>query len=236
MTTWAHLHQCKDSIHNDPFNRVIDLVERIMRHPSCPKGFAQDIGNAFSESHMAYIVVEIELPTVFPAATEEEGEAIARGARDLEVAGFSGTLSHLQKAADDFKQGNWAGSIRESSHAVESVCQQLPGRRTRTVSAALNELQREARIHPALVVMFKKLYGYASNEKGIRHALTAHAEPNVGQEEAVFMLSACAASCSYLVRKTRTVDSEDDHDEEPTAETGTNIETPDQEAWDDVPF
>ena len=40
-----------------------------------------------------------------------------------------------------------------------------------------------------------------SDEQGIRHAMLAPADSNVGVDEAVFMLSACASFASYLRRK-----------------------------------
>ena len=57
-------------------------------------------------------------------------------------------------------------------------------------------------IHPALLVVLDKLYGYASAEQGVRHAAKDDRE-HVGREEAQFMLVACAAACSYLLGKQR---------------------------------
>ena len=45
------------------------------------------------------------------------------------------------------------------------------------------------------------LYGYTSDEKGIRHALLNDDEARVDRDDAVFMLGACAAFASYLWRK-----------------------------------
>ena len=39
------------------------------------------------------------------------------------------------------------------------------------------------------------------DEQGIRHALSDNPQANVGQDEAVFMLGACASFSSYLARK-----------------------------------
>ena len=50
---------------------------------------------------------------------------------------------------------------------------------------------------------FSKLYGYTSDEQGIRHALIDNPQANVGQDEAIFMLGACASFSSYLARKHR---------------------------------
>ena len=47
----------------------------------------------------------------------------------------------------------------------------------------------------------EKLYGYTSDEQGVRHSLLDQGQSNVGQDEAVFMLGACASFASYLWRK-----------------------------------
>jgi hypothetical protein len=56
-------------------------------------------------------------------------------------------------------------------------------------------------LHPALKSGFSSLYGYTNSEKGIRHALTEGDNANVGQDEALFMFSACTAFVAYLARK-----------------------------------
>ena len=56
-------------------------------------------------------------------------------------------------------------------------------------------------MHPALKQAFANLYGYTSDEEGIRHALLEEAVSRSGQDEAVFMLGACASFASYLARK-----------------------------------
>jgi hypothetical protein len=54
-------------------------------------------------------------------------------------------------------------------------------------------------MHRALKASFKSLYGYTSDENGIRHALLE--ESNIGYEEAAFMLVACSAFASFLIAK-----------------------------------
>jgi hypothetical protein len=41
------------------------------------------------------------------------------------------------------------------------------------------------------------LYGYTSNEQGIRHSMLFGKNPNVDFEEAIFFVSACAAFIGY---------------------------------------
>ena len=63
---------------------------------------------------------------------------------------------------------------------------------------ALKRLEEEKKIHPALKGAFTKLYGYTSDEGGIRHA-EGLLESDVTFEEAKFMLVTCSAFINYLI-------------------------------------
>lgn len=92
--------------------------------------------------------------------------------------------------------------MRESIHAVESTARRFDPN-ARTLAPALKSLEKTAALHPALKRAFSNLYGYTSDEQGIRHALIDNPPGHVGQDEAVFMLGACASFSSYLARKHR---------------------------------
>ena len=83
---------------------------------------------------------------------------------------------------------------------VESVARMLaPG--AKTLKPALASAKERGGLHPALKDGFNKLYGYTSNEQGVRHPLLDNDKAQVGMDEAVFMLGACASFASYLWRK-----------------------------------
>ena len=136
-----------------------------------------------------------------PAVTPEEGGAVVEALQTLGKAGLGGAASHLRNASECINARDWAGSVRESIHAVESVARQLDPAASRTLQPALTSLERSGTLHPALKEAFNKLYGYTSDEQGVRHALLDRPDHNVGMDEALFMLSACASFASYLWRK-----------------------------------
>jgi hypothetical protein len=68
---------------------------------------------------------------------------------------------------------------------------------------ALSKLQKSVRIHPALAKGFDSLYGFTSDEKGIRHALIDEPVAEVDETDALYMLGSCAAFVSYLINKAR---------------------------------
>lgn len=184
------------------FNRVFDFLLVIMRNSKCPKEFTQSVINVFETCRLAYTVDSSNPVTIFPAATNEEGKAIIGATAELAKVGLAGAVSHLRKASDYINQRDYPGAVRESIHAVESTARQIAPD-AKTLGPALKSLERAGALHPALEKAFSNLYGYTSNEQGIRHALIDNQQANVGQDEAVFMLGACAAFSSYLARKHR---------------------------------
>ena len=185
------------------YNKVFDLIQFIMRHPGCPPDFTSGIMAAFEECSMAYVVDTNDPPTIFPAATPEEGEAILKAREDLRTAALHAANGHLQRAAELMNGGKWRESAHESISAVESVGLSL-GVRGSTLAAVLKRLRSNPawRIHPAFLAALDKLYAYTSDEQGVRHAAVDDQE-HVGREEAQFMMGVCAASCSYLLGKQR---------------------------------
>lgn len=187
-------------IETEKFNKVFDLIQFIMRDSECPKDFVESMRIVFRNCRLAYAIDPGPPATIFPAVTTEEGEAVAASLQTLAHAGLQGSTSHLRKSAECINRGDWAGSIRESIHAVESVARQL-NPRAATLAPALKSLEAQGALHPALKSAFSKLYGYTSDEQGIRHAHLSADQANVGMDEAVFMFGACASFASYLWRK-----------------------------------
>jgi len=72
-----------------------------------------------------------------------------------------------------------------------------------TLGPALSTLEKSAYIHGALGAGFRSLYGFTSDEEGIRHALLDKTGAQVDETDALYMLGSCAAFVSYLINKAR---------------------------------
>ena len=190
----------RNTITQKKFNKVFDFVQFVIRHERCPTSLIDEMQQAFAEAGIAYLIVD-DPPTIVPATTKEEGDAIVESMRSLEKIGLKAGKAHLLEASECINRGDWAGSIRESIHAVESVARQLDPKGADTLGPALASIEQRGGLHPALKKAFNKLYGYTSSAQGIRHALLDLDTAEVGMDEAVFMLGACASFASYLSRK-----------------------------------
>jgi hypothetical protein len=186
------------------FNKVFDFVQFIMRSDECPEGVVDEMREAFSNVQAAYdIVISDDIPTIVPRTTPEEGEAIKQVFLLLEEETLKGARTHLRKACDELNAGKYADSVRESIHAVEWVARKLSSKDSSTLAPALDALDKKVKLHGSLKEGMKKLYGYTSDEKGIRHSLTADGDAKVDLTDATFMFGACASFVGYLINKGR---------------------------------
>jgi hypothetical protein len=133
----------------------------------------------------AYRVVD---NTLMPIGSPEEVAVIQKAVADLADASLSGARQHLRSAAEKLSDRQFADSIRESIHAVESVARTLEP--SAELSKALSKLEKTAGIHGGLKKGFLAIYGYTSDEKGIRHPLLDDPSAKVDEPDALFMIGA----------------------------------------------
>ena len=115
---------------------------------------------------------------------------------------FKGCKAQIQKALrllSDRNKPDYKNSIKESISAVESICAIIMNNPKATLGQALKRLEdKGVKMHTALKSAFSSLYGYTSDEGGIRHS-EGMFESNVTFEEAKFMLVSCCAFANYLI-------------------------------------
>lgn len=115
---------------------------------------------------------------------------------------FSGVSVHLKQSLSllsDKQNPDFRNSIKESISAIESLCKVITENPKGTLGEGLKKLEQYGiTIHPSLKEAFNKLYGYSSDEKGIRHALLSDIVTSTF-DEAKFMLVTCSAFCNYVI-------------------------------------
>ena len=202
---WVQLSAIKDLVLNGSYNRVFDFLQFIVRHSLVLDGFGAFVAATLHECTCAYSLTTIEgVWTIMPTAIPEQRIFVEKALRVLTDGPFGGAREHLRKSVDCINTGDYSGSVRESIHAVESVARRLDSN-ARTLSGALASLaERGLVLHGAFKSGIKQLYGYASDEDGIRHSLS-DATANVDVADAVFMFGACASFAAFLVEKARGV-------------------------------
>lgn len=121
---------------------------------------------------------------------------------DLALVGPKGPVrTHLRRALEllsDRKSPDYRNSIKESISAVESLVATVLGEKG-TLGQLVKKLEDEIGLHPALRTAFSSLYGYTSDEGGIRHAILE--SRNVVFEDAKFFLVVCSAFVNFVESK-----------------------------------
>ena len=186
------------------YHEILTVIEFVLRHKDCSETLRKNLVSPFDDTPIAYFVEEINgVPTIMPRVSREAGEGTQQAVQSISAGGFEGAATHLRQAAEQINTGQYAKSIVDSIHAVESVAREIAPKESKTLGPALNSLSEAGLLHPALKEGFKKIYGYTNDEQGIRHPLVDRDSPDVGLDEAMFMFGACASFTAYLVSKHR---------------------------------
>jgi hypothetical protein len=177
---------------------LFDLVEFFVRHVGCSDEFKRELAGAFVTAHAAYRVFDNQY--IAAIGTEEQAAAFERAIADTGANNATAARKQLITAGVALRNADWAGCVRESIHAVEAMAVRLAPE-TDTLSAALKQLEIRGHLHGGLKAAFSSLYGYSSDEGGVRHALVFGNEAQVDEADALFMLGACASFVSYLLAR-----------------------------------
>lgn len=177
---------------------LFDFIEFLLRHSGCGAELKLELAEAFVTERAAYRAIDNRC--IAAIGTEEQAAAFQRAIEDAEANDAAAARKQLVAAGVALKNSDWAGCVRQSIHAVEAVAVRLaPG--TDTLGAALKALEQRGHLHGSLKVAFGALYGYSSDEEGVRHALVFGDEAKVDEADALFMLGACASFVSYLLAR-----------------------------------
>jgi len=225
------LEQIEKILVNSNFNRILDFLEIVFNETEFESvtvgeyeilerlrsSSANKIQKLFNKHTAPYWLDTSQRPYwFFPRTSEEEGAAAHQAMEMLRQEGMNGAVTHLRKAARFINTGDHADSIRESIHAVESVARTIDSGSSTTLGPALSSLKNCGLLqHKALEKAFQQLYGYTSDEQGIRHALLEKDAADVRLEEVMFMFGACASFAGYLTQKQRQIQEGGGADHEP---------------------
>lgn len=174
---------------------VYDLIEFVIKHaPEAPRDLFRQLCNArMQQENSGYRLVDTDVVEITSPAEISEIEAAISSK-------IHGVQEHLSTALDllsNRKKPDYRNAAKESISAVEGVCKLIGG--GRTLGDALKTLKQKVDIHPAFERALNALYGYASDEGGIRHALLE--KSSISFADAKFMLVTCSAFTNYLIGK-----------------------------------
>lgn len=157
------------------------------------------LNRIFEEELSGYRFVAGEL---VPISGPEEVAAIESALAVTATSGLSGAHAHIATALQLLAKRpdpDYRNSIKESISAVEALAKKLGTADSQGLAGALTELGKKIPIHGGMRAGLLSLYGYTSDEGGIRHAMLE--VPNLGYDEAKYMAVACCAFVNFLAAK-----------------------------------
>ena len=212
-----YVETCKKYIKNTflrgSYDAVLSLVEYLANKidadiPALARRFSYDTNGIGSPVHIQDEVNELfEKECVGYRFVGEKIVAITDKIEIKEIAkclqsDYECCRVQIKKAIGflaDREQKDYKNCIKESILAVESICKIIVGDEKASLGEAIKKLKsNNINIHPALETAFLKLFGYTSDEGGIRHAEGLFVS-DVSFEEAKFMLVSCSAFVNYLI-------------------------------------
>jgi hypothetical protein len=137
-----------------------------------------------------------------PLTNEVETTAVSSAIEFSSAKGLKGVYDHLSTAVNCFSlrpEPDYRNTIKEAVSAIESVAKLITGKDSGGLKEALKELETHIPIHGSLKQGMLNLYGYASDEDGIRHAIVE--DKNVSFDEAKLALVICSGLVHYLIAK-----------------------------------
>lgn len=179
---------------------IFDFVERYLAvsDENTSAKMANEFNHILEDEVSAYRILDrfvVPITNKAELATIEEAKSTP----------YDSVRTHVSKALAlyaDRKAPDYENSIKESISAVEAMCCIITGLTgtQATLGAAIKKLKDNGvHIHRAMESAFSSLYGYTSDENGIRHGGIDFT--NAPAEDAKYMLISCSAFVNYLMEK-----------------------------------
>jgi hypothetical protein len=194
------IQEIKASFINSKWNRKYDFVEFLVfvDHDLFKVGIKDKLNECLEQQCSGYRVVN---DTVLQITSNEEIVEIEQAINNNDL--WEPVRKHLEKALyllSDRENPDYPNSIKESISAVESLCKIAVDDPKVKVGTAFRTIVGKFGLQPHYADTFSKLFGFVSNEGGIRHALKED-DRKIPFEEAKFMLVICSAFTNYMKSK-----------------------------------
>jgi hypothetical protein len=187
--------------HFEEWYKILDLIQLL--HTQFQYGsiaqqtFERDINKVLEREKSGYRFIAGDLA---PITNEVEMQELEQAARYGDR--FAAVSEHVKTALGLYSRKpdpDYRNSIKESISAVESAVRIISCNNNATLGDALKVIDAAKPMHAAFKQALLKLYGYTSDEGGIRHSLLE--VPNVDESDARFMLVACSAFVNYFISR-----------------------------------
>ena len=177
---------------------IYDLIERYVGlfDKTTQRELCKEFNEVLEDECSGYRFVK---GLITPITNKEEIKTIEKATNTK----YSAVNTHISKALvlfSDRLKHDYENTIKESISAVEALCCIITNDKKATLGDALKKLENKGiKLHKALQSAMSSLYGYTSDEGGIRHGSIDFA--GASSEDAKYMLISCSTFVNYLIEK-----------------------------------
>jgi len=196
-----YLDQIKDKFFSIEWYEVYDFIEFVIfkaKDSNFREDFCKKLNKIFKEEKVPCQIIN-NLVTPLVSEIEAKEVELALNVADL----YQPVRNHLEKALKHYSkrpQADYLNSIKESISALESLARII----LEDPKATLGDLTKKLSVRSAFQQGISKLYGWTSDEGGIRHSETKE-KISSGEEEARLMLVLSSAFVNYIISKQKNV-------------------------------
>lgn len=193
--TWDRAYDFVEWLPRLIFMGPADRYDGVRLHRNLATRFIAQVNSALEREGAPYRYVNTEL---VPITDDNEIAEIEKAS----VSPFSGARQHIAQSTTLLAlkpNPDYRNSIKESVSAIESLLKEATAMKSGDLGQLLTAFEKKHGVlHPAFRKAVSNLYGWTSDEGGVRHAIFA--EVDVDHSDARFMLVACSAFVNFLIQ------------------------------------
>ena len=178
--------------HELKWYKIFDLIELSVKEFN-KQDLKEKYNNVLREEGSAYRIINNQIIEI---VSEEEVKEIEKVFNQSDK--FEPIKKHLEKSLrylSNREKPDYENSIKESISSLESLAKILTEK-----NLTLGILIKDLDIHPALKESISKLYGWASNEDGIRHGSNGKTS-KIDEQEARLVLVIASSLINYIIAR-----------------------------------
>ena len=176
-----------------------DFLEFLMKESPLKGIISKEANKIFEDENMECRVINY---MIVPLIGEEEIREIEMGQKISDR--YEKVRVHLKKAVELYAkrpQPDYKNSIKDSISAIEALTKIVTNKPSATGVDLLKQFSSRFNLHPAFIEGLSKIYGWTSDEGGIRHSEKKYPYLESGKDEARLMLVLCHAFVNYIIQK-----------------------------------
>jgi hypothetical protein len=180
---------------------VYDFIEIYLNNEaeiskSNANNIAKEFNSVLEQEKSGYRVIK---RLVVPITNKQELKSIESSFKTK----YESVNTHMTKALTLYSRRtnpDYENSIKESISAIEALCCVITNNNKATLGDALKKMDEHGlKLHGALKAALNQLYGYTSDQNGIRHAGIDF--KGASSEDAKYMLVSCSGFVNYIIEK-----------------------------------